>query len=181
VDTVPLDLLSPYGNREQATGLTRTATGLPLIAAHNLVLTLDATSTAILRTAGLTVDEARPILAALWRDPGRITDTDPARLPPHRLRRRRPAPLATGSYLPDLGERLRVIRKVRKLPVRWVADQVGLLPDGLRDLEAGATWPTLPLLLALADTLQVPVPMLVDPHATPLRILRLLSGQYAAA
>lgn len=182
MENVPLDLLSPFGNREHATDLTRRATGLPAIAAHNLVLTVDASTTAVLRTAGLTIAEARPILAVLWQDPERISDTDPDRTatPLHRPGRQL-APGGGDRYLPDLGERLRVIREVRRLSRARVAGRAGLTVYGLDDLETGTAWPTLPLLLNLADILEVPIPVLVDPHATPLRILRLLAGQYAAA
>lgn len=170
MDTVPLDLLSPIGNREQALDLTRTATGLPLPAAHTLVLTLDTVSAAVLSTAGVTAGEARPILGALWQLPERLTDA------PAIHRSRRPA----ADYLLGLGERVHVIRRARRLTVTGLHHRTGISFQVLWDLEAGVAWPTLPLLLRLADALGVPVAMLADEHATPLRILRLLATTQAA-
>lgn len=165
MQTVPLDLMTPYGNREQATDLLRSATGLPLPTAHSLVLTLDAVSGGVLRAAGVPTYDALPILAALWRHPKRITDaTQP-----------RTAPIGGTEYLRDLGERVHVIRRARRLTVTGVHRLTGVSPFVLRDLEAGCTWPSLVLLLRLAEAFQVPLPMLVDDRATALRVLRLLA------
>ena len=172
MQTVPLHPLSPIGNREHAMTLIRTATGLPEIAAHCLALTLDAVSEAVLRAAGIPAPDARPILAALWQLPERLTDTPT--LPP------RPQPAPGGPrYLRDLGQRVHVIRRARRLTLTGLHHRTGIAVPVLRDLEAGAAWPTLPLLLAVAEALAVPLPLLVDPQATPLRILRLLAAQAA--
>ena len=173
METVLPYLLSPFGNREHALDLTRTATGLPLPAAHALVLTLDAVSAAVLRTAEVVDEEAFPILAALWQHPERITDRPTPR------RRRGPAS-PREDYLPELGERIHVVRRARRLTASGVSRRAGIHVSVLRDLEAGVSWPTLPLLLRLAGVFQVPVAMLVDEAATPLRILRLLATTQAA-
>jgi hypothetical protein len=89
---VPLFLLSPDGNRERATQLIRTATDLPLLPAYNLALTLDGVSAAILRTAGISTDDARAILAELWH-PRRLHERPPAQRPDPA----RPPPPATAS------------------------------------------------------------------------------------
>lgn len=173
MDTVSPYLLSPPGNREHALDLTRASTGLPFPAAHTIVLTLDAVSAAVLTTAGIPEEEARPILAALWQHPDRIA-TIPA---PGRSG----VPVgSTGDYLPELGRRIHVIRRARRLTAAGVSRRADIRLSVLRDLEAGVTWPTLPLLLRLAAVFQVPVAMLVDEAATPLRILRLLATTRAA-
>jgi hypothetical protein len=178
VKTVPIDLLSPLGNREQATDRARTATGLPATAAHSLVLTLDSVSTAILRTAGLTIADSRTVLAALWQQPARITDLDPVLGPPpvpgyhDRDRNRR--------FRHGLGERLHVIRRARRMSVQLLEARTLLRVELIRDIEAGTHCPTLYTLIRLADGLQVPLPLLVDEKATPLRILRIMAGVVAA-
>jgi hypothetical protein len=58
-----------------------------------------------------------------------------------------------------------------------VRNRSGIPPYLLRDLEAGDLWPSSHHLYRLAHAFGVPLPMLVDDQATPLRILRLLSGQ----
>jgi hypothetical protein len=175
MDTVPLYLMSPQGNRELAVDLTRRATGLPEVAAHSIVLTLDAVSAAVLRTPGVVLDEARAILAALWQQPERIASVVPPRLDPAR-------PGSTGwgpDYLTGLGERIHVIRRARRLTITGLRHRIGLSVADLRDLEAGVAWPSLPVLVRIADAFQVPVPLLVDERATPLRILRLLNATAA--
>ena len=177
MQTVPLDLLSLLGNREQALELIRAATGLPMTAAHSLVLTLDAVSGSVLRAAGNPAAEARPVLAAMWQHPERITDT-----PGDRPVRPSAASLdAVSDYLIGLGERIHVIRRIRRLTTAGLARRAGIEEFKIRDLEAGRVWPTMQLLLVLAETFQVPVAMLADEHATPLRILRLLATCQLAA
>jgi hypothetical protein len=171
MDTVPLYIMSPFGNREHAIDLIRTATGLPEIAANSLVLTLDATSAAVLRTVGVTMADARPILSALWQQPARITDMTPLL---------RPAPLPGSAdrdreFLNGLGERIHVTRRARRLSQATVQAHTRIDVGLLRDIEAGAVSPSTLTVLRLADAFQVPLPMLVDEKATPLRILRLLA------
>jgi hypothetical protein len=107
METIPLDLSATFENRELATTLVRRATGLPLPAAHSLVLTADATATAVLRTAGIPTGEARPVLAALWRQPACHDEPPrPSRRPlldPDDRRRER-------VFVRDLGQCLHVIR-----------------------------------------------------------------------
>jgi hypothetical protein len=64
--TIPLHLTALADDRERALALVRAATGLPPLAAHSVVLTSDATATAVLRVAGIPPEDARPILATLW-------------------------------------------------------------------------------------------------------------------
>ena len=171
MDTIPLDIMSPFGNREHAIDLIRTATGLPEIAANSLVLTLDATSAAVLRTAGITIADARPILSALWQQPARITDMAPLL---------RPAPILGSAdrdreFLHGLGERIHVTRRARRLSVPTVEAHTRINAGLIRDVEAGAISPSTLTVLRLADVFRVPLPLLVDEKATPLRILRLLA------
>jgi hypothetical protein len=172
MDTVPLYIMSPFGNREHAIELIRVATGLPEIAANSLVLTLDATSAAVLRTAGITMADARPILSALWQQPARIVGMTPLL---------RPAPLPGSAerdkkYLLGLGERIHVTRRARRLDESAVQFHTRIKAGLLRDIEAGAICPSTLTVLRLADVFQVPLPLLVDEKATPLRILRLLGA-----
>lgn len=74
---------------------------------------------------------------------------------------------------------MHVVRRARRLTVTGVHRRTGVEPFVLRDLEAGRAWPSLVLLIRLAEAFQVPLPMLVDDRATPLRVLRLLAT-YAA-
>ncbi len=64
--TIPLHLTALAADRDRALALVRSATGLPPLAAHSVVLTTDATATAVLRAAGIPPEDARPILATLW-------------------------------------------------------------------------------------------------------------------
>ena len=172
MESVPLYLLSPYGNREHALDLIRTATGLPLPAAHSLVLTLDAVSAAVLRTAGISFVEAWEILSALWQQPERPADARPRPAPPPRGRE---------DYLPRLGERIHVIRHVRRLTAEDLARRLGVRAPLVRDMEAGTAWPTLRMLLRLAEALDVSVVLLVDDDADPLTVVRLLGRPESAA
>ena len=170
--TVPLDLLAPLPSRELATQLVSFATGLPSASAQSLVLTLDSVSTAVVRAADLEDQEARPILAALWQHPPRYAEPKPpVRSDGQEIRSRELA------YRRDLGQRLRVVRQARRLTPTGVENRTGIKPYVLRDIEAGDLWPSVTHLYRLAGTFAVPVPMLVDHKATPLRVLRLLSGE----
>jgi Helix-turn-helix domain len=171
LDTAPLYVMSSFGNRERAIDLVRAATGLPEIAATSLVLTLDATSAAVLRTAGITMADARPVLSALWQQPARITDMTPLL---------RPAPTPGSAerdreFLRGLGERIHITRRARRLSEATVQAHVRIDAGLLRDIEAGAVCPSALTVLRLADVFRVPMPLLVDEKATPLRILRLLA------
>jgi hypothetical protein len=173
--TVPLHLTAPFENRQLATSLVTRVTGLPLIAAHSLVLTTDAASTAVLRTAGIPTEDARPILAALWWHPTRPADPRPVRLlglrPPEFDRARE------GQFVRDLGLRIHVIRHARRLTPDGIRTSIPTYV--LRDIEAGDLPPSALQLHRLAQAFGVPLPLLVDDKLTPLRALRLLAGQSA--
>ena len=170
--TVPLTLLTPYSNRELTTSLVQSATGLPPAGAHSIVLTLDATATAVLQAAGITVEESRLILSALFRHPARLHE-----------RPIKPSATATGGqeqrFQHELGQRIHVIRHARRLTPAGIEHRTGIKPCVLRVVEDGDLWPSGLHLYRLATAFAVPLPMLVDHKATPLRVLRLLSGQTA--
>ena len=170
--TVPLSLLSAPANRDRALELIRAAGGLPLPVAQSVVLTLDSVSGTVLSTAGVSPVEARPVLDALWRYPQHIEDR-PTRTTVVR-------PVGEAEYLAGLAERIHVIRRARRMTTSGVCRRLGISPVVMQDLEAGVVCPTLPMLLRVADVFQVPVAMLADHHATPLRILRLLAAAQAA-
>jgi hypothetical protein len=165
---VPPLPLSPNEDRERAIATIRATTELPRSAACALALTLDAVSAAVLHAAGIADRDARAILAALWR-PERITDPTPTPRPRPTMAER------DREFLRDLGQRIHVIRHARRLTPTGVQARTGIPAHLLRDIEAGAAWPSTRSLLHLADAFQVPLPMLVDEKATPLRILRLLA------
>jgi transcriptional regulator with XRE-family HTH domain len=79
-------------------------------------------------------------------------------------------------FLRELGERVHGLRRARHRSVEDVCRVTDLRPPALLDLEHGDSTPTALLLYRLAAALQVPVPMLVDPKATPLKVLRLLAA-----
>jgi hypothetical protein len=58
-----------------------------------------------------------------------------------------------------------------------VQSRTGIPAYVLRDIEAGDLPPTSVHLYRLAQAFAVPLPLLVDENATPLRVLRLLSDQ----
>lgn len=58
--------LSPSGRRALAATILGTATALPPFACSLLVDVIDATTWALLATAGATPNESRALLAALW-------------------------------------------------------------------------------------------------------------------
>ena len=174
MDTVPLHLTAPFENRRLATSLVARVTGLPQIAAHSLVLTTDAAATAVLRTAGIPTEDARPILAALWWHPQRPVDLKLVR--PRSLDAARPG---ERLFVRELGQRIHVIRHARRLTPDGVRHRTGIAPYLLRDIEAGDLPPSTLQLHRLARAFAVPLPLLVDDKVTPLRVLRLLSGQSA--
>ena len=91
--TIPLHLTALADDRDRALALVRAATGLPPLAAHSVVLTTDATATAVLRAAGIPTEDARPILAALWR----IRPAPPNPVPEVRPRPARTTPAGGSS------------------------------------------------------------------------------------
>jgi len=169
--TIPLHLTALADDRDRALALVRSVTGLPPLAAHSVVLTTDATATAVLRAAGIPPEDARPILATLWPLALRPAEPRPGSRPPGQD--------ATGQreqqFICDLGQRIHVIRHARRLTPTRMRTRTGIPPYLLRDLEAGDLWPSMLHLYRLAFA--VPLPTLVDDEATPLRILRRLSGQ----
>jgi hypothetical protein len=172
---VPLHLTALQGDRDRALALVRAATGLPPLAAHSIVLTTDATATAVLRAAGIPPEDARPILATLWplaASPAQPRPASRSAVSVHDDAGRREQ-----QFVRDLGQRIHVIRHARRLTPTGVRNRTGIPPYLLRDLEAGDLWPSSQHLYRLACAFAVPLPLLVDDEATPLRILRLLSGQ----
>jgi len=173
MDTIPLHLTALAADRERALALVRSATGLPPLAAHSVVLTTDATATAVLRAAGIQPEDARPILATLWPVAPGPAEARPGSRPAVQD----DAGQREQQFVRDLGQRIHVIRHARRLTPTGVRNRTGIPPYLLRDIEASDLWPSSQHLYRLAQAFAVPLPMLVDDEATPLRILRLLSGQ----
>ena len=69
--------LSQTAYRARAAAMIRAATDAPALTAQTVADLLDAASAAILHTAGLTDDESRAVLAALWCGLDRPIGTEP--------------------------------------------------------------------------------------------------------
>jgi hypothetical protein len=171
--TIPLHLTALADDRDRALALVRAATGLPPLAAHSVVLTTDATATAVMRAAGIPPEDARPILATLWPLAPRPAEPRPRSRPPGQD----DAGQREQQFIRDLGQRIHVVRHARRLTPTGVRNRTGIPPYLLRDIEAGDLWPSSHHLYRLSRAFAVPLPMLVDDNTTPLRLLRLLSGQ----
>jgi DNA-binding XRE family transcriptional regulator len=165
---IPPIPLSRAEHRARATALVETARPDMPTDASTLVHSLEAVSAALLRGAGVGDDAARTILGTLWDAP---VHTSTATVPPRTPRRVEHERV----FLRQLGERVKVIRRARHRSSDDLARILDLAPLDLRNLEAGFVAPSVLLLYRLAAVLQVPVPMLVDPRATPAKVLRLLA------
>ena len=163
--TDPL-LLSAAGNRNLATDLVRNATEMPEPAAHALILTVDAISGAALRAAAIGDDDAREILAALWTH-RRLTDAAAARAPEPRVGTAE----ADRAFLLDVGQRIHVLRRVRRVSAEDIYRTTGIPPTHLRNIERGQTTATTVTLRRLAGALQVSPAVLLDTRVTPERVL----------
>lgn len=80
------------------------------------------------------------------------------------------------EFLSELGQRIHVIRRARRLSRPRVTRLTGISSDQLADIEQGIAMPNALSLYRLAEALRVPPPMLLDEKATPLKVLRLLAG-----
>ena len=165
--TPPLSLVK---DRERAAEIVEAAPHFPAVDAITLIDALDAVCAALLRSAGLADTAARAVLAALWDEPVPSAALDVPQRTPWRTE-------VESAFLSDLGQRIHIVRRVRHRSSADVCRVIGLRPPDLLDLEQGTAMPSALLLYRLAVALQVPVPMLVDPKATPLKILRLLAGR----
>jgi transcriptional regulator with XRE-family HTH domain len=85
-------------------------------------------------------------------------------------------PRSDREYLVALGERVKIIRRARRVSKVAAGQRAGLDRIYLGRLEGGCHNPTAVTLRHLARALGVPVPLLVDEKATPLRVLRLLGN-----
>ena len=168
--TVPTFQLCLDDDIDEAVRTIRSITGLSLDGARSLALALDGVAAAVFQTVGVNTGESRAILAAMWRQP--LTAGS------------RPAPQVRRAereheFLTSLGERIHVIRRARRITLVGVSRRTGMPVDMLKLVEAGTLVPSLLGLRLLAELFQVPLPMLVDAKATPLRVLRLLAEQSA--
>ena len=161
--------LSLVRERERAAAVLGSARHFPAVDSVTLIDAVDAVCAGLLRSAGLSDSAARAVLAALWDDPVPSAALDVPVRTPRRTE-------LESAFLRDIGQRIHVIRRARHRSTDDVARVIGLRPLDLHDLEHGEATPNALLLYRLAAALQVPVPMLVDPKATPLKVLRLLAA-----
>jgi hypothetical protein len=154
--------------RVRATAMADSTSRRPGIDGFTLIETIDSVCAAILRGAGINDIAARAIMAALWDEPVHCTALDPPPRTPWRTD-------VESEFLRDVGLRVHVIRRARHRSSEDLCRVLSLRPLDLLDIEEGVATPTALLLYRLAMVLQVPVPMLVDPKATPLKVLRLLA------
>jgi transcriptional regulator with XRE-family HTH domain len=155
----------------------RTATGLSLDGARSIVLAVDNVTASVFSTISIGPADTRKILAIMWA-PQVALHGDGEFVARATLRPRGRGRIEQDQqFLRELAERLHVIRRARRTALEHAAHATGIPTDMLRLLEAGDMPASLLGLRALADFYQVPLPMLVDPKATPIRVLRLLAGQ----
>jgi transcriptional regulator with XRE-family HTH domain len=72
-----------------------------------------------------------------------------------------------GTLERKVGKRLRELRRMRRTSLRQLAEQAGLSPTTIHQIEAGRTSPGLSTLQALATTLAVPVSAFFEDGAPP--------------
>jgi voltage-gated potassium channel Kch len=177
MSTVPTFQLCLKDHAADAVQTLRKVTGLSTDSARVLVHAIDNVTAVVFTTIGIDAADARAVLATLWQH--QPTAAGQAKAPPA------PRPIGRTrierdrQFLRSLGQRIHVIRRVRKLTLADASRGTGIPAEMLRTVEAGDLPPTLLGLRALADVLQVPMSLLVDEKATPLDVLRLLSGQPA--
>jgi hypothetical protein len=162
--------LTRTADRARAAALVTGAVKCPIGEAFAVLETVDALSAAVLRIAGLNDTTIRAVLAALWTHP---VQSGPAAEPARRLSltdRER-------EFLRDLGERIHLLRRARRLDTAWIRRSTGIPTDQLADTERGVGVPTALALYRLADALQVPLPLLLDTAKSPLDILRELAAR----
>ena len=162
--------LTRTADRARAAALLAGAVKRPMGEAFAVLETVDALSAAVLRIAGLDDTTIRAVLAALWIHP---VQSAPAAEPIRRLRlsdRER-------EFLRDLGDRIQLLRRARRLDTAGIRRSTGIPTDQLADTERGVGIPTVLALYRLADALQVPLPLLLDTAKSPLDILRELAAR----
>jgi hypothetical protein len=165
-----LSPLTQPRDRGRAEAIVASVLRCTLIEATTLLNTVDALSTAVLRIAGLDEASIRAAMAALWEHPVR---SSPAGEPLSRLRltdRER-------EFLRDLGGRIHVVRRARRMETPAIRRLTSIPGEQLIDLERGIAVPSILALYRLSDTLQVPLPLLVDEKQAPIDLLRKLAAR----
>ena len=162
--------LTQPGDRGRATAIVAGALRCTLVQASTLLTTVDALSVSVLGIAGMDEASIRAAMAALWDHPLRSA---PAGEPIRRLRvtdRER-------EFLRDLGVRIHIVRRARRLETAVVRRATSIPGDQLIDVERGIAIPTVLALYRLGDTLQVPLPLLIDEKQAPIDLLRELAAR----
>jgi hypothetical protein len=174
VSNVPsLTPLTQPRDRGRAEVIVAGALRCTLVEATTLLNTVDALTAAVLRIAGLDEASIRAAMAALWEHPVRSA---PAGTPVTRLRitdRER-------EFLRDLGGRIHVVRRARRIETPAVRRLTSIPGEQLADLERGIAVPSILALYRISDTLQTPLPLLVDEKQTPVDLLRALAARERA-
>jgi hypothetical protein len=169
----PLTPLTQLADRGRAEAIVAGRLRCTPADAAALLGTVDALSASVLGIAGLDDGSIRAAMAALWEHPVRSAA---AGEPVSRLRitdRER-------GFLRDLGQRIHVIRRARRVETPAVRRLTSIPAEQLIDLERGIAVPSVLALHRLAATLQVPLPLLVDDEQTPIDLLRLLAAREQA-
>lgn len=68
--------------------------------------------------------------------------------------------------LPDVGSRLRELRKRQGVSARALADQLGISPSAVSQIERGVMRPSVSRLIAITDALDVPLAAVFDEAST---------------
>ena len=169
----PLTPLTQPSERGRANVIIAGALRCTIVEAATLLTTVDALTAAVLRIAGLDEASIRASMSALWEHPIRSA---PAGEQVTRLRltdRER-------EFLRDLGGRIHVVRRARRIEPPAVRRLTNIPGEQLVDLERGIAVPSILALYRISDTLQTPLPLLVDEKQTPVDLLRQLAARERA-
>lgn len=166
----PLSPLTQLADRGRAEAIVAGALRCTPVQATILLNTVDALSASVLRIAGLDDASIRAAMAALWEHPvrsapagesiGRLRITDRER-----------------EFVRDLGSRIHVVRRARRLETAAIRRLTSIPGDQLIDVERGIAIPTVLALYRLGDTLRVPLPLLIDEKQAPIDLLRELAAR----
>jgi CBS-domain-containing membrane protein len=169
----PLTPLTQPADRSRANAIVAGRLRCTTAEAAAILITVDALSASVLGVAGLDEASIRAAMAALWEHPVRSA---PAGDPTSRLRvtdRER-------EFLRDLGVRIRVVRQARRLEPPAIRRATSIPGDQLVDVERGIAIPTVLALYRLGDTLQIPLPLLIDEKQAPIDLLQQLAARERA-
>lgn len=87
--------------------------------------------------------------------------------------------LATDEVALGVGARLRELRTQQRMSARALADQLGISPSAVSQIERGVLQPSVSRLIAITDALEVPLASVFDVRADPAAALEATAGGFA--